>query len=86
MTILNVTIDLISADIIEIHGPVDFGLLVRFKQALNDEWDTFRKHCKESSEWVDIMLTHISDETLEGRVTAPRYYDFRILSEGSYCE
>jgi hypothetical protein len=85
MSILNVTIDLISTSIIEIHGPVDFHLLKDFEQFhLNDEIDRFSSEFKPESEWCELMLTYIPDETLEGRVTAPRYYDYEILSEGVY--
>jgi hypothetical protein len=85
MSILNITIDLLSSSITEIHGPVNFTLLKDFELLWMDEgFDSFRSHFKPESEWGELMLSYVPDETLEGRVTAPAYYDYQILLEGSY--
>lgn len=85
MSILNVTIDLLSGSIIEIQGPVDFNLLKEFeKDWLTDDFDGFREHFKPESEWCELMLEYVPEETLDGRVTAPVYYEFHVLSEGAW--
>lgn len=85
MCILNITVDLISQSIIEIHGQVDFKLLKQFETHwMKDEFKTFREYTKKESEWCELILTFVPDETLDGRVTAPAYYNYGILEEGIY--
>lgn len=85
MGILNITIDLLSSSIIEIHGPVDFELLKRFETHwMKDEFDTFNEYLKNGSEWCELMLSFVPDEILNGRITAPAYYNYKILDEGKY--
>ncbi|HZK71042.1 MAG TPA: hypothetical protein VFD03_05910 [Clostridia bacterium] len=85
ISILNISIDLLSSSISEIHGSVDFRLLKEFERlCLKDEFEDFLSFFKENSEWAELMLSYVPDETLEGRVTAPGYYAFKILSEGIY--
>ena len=51
MSILNVTIDLLSSSIIEIHGQVYFELLKEFDTDwMIDDFESFRKHFKNDSE------------------------------------
>jgi hypothetical protein len=85
MAILNISIDLISSSIIEIHGPVDFDLLKQFEEGwLVEDYDGFREHFKKDTEWCELMLTVVPAEYLDGRITAPSYYDYKILDEGNY--
>lgn len=87
MSVLNISIDLIAGTIDEIHGPVDFTLLKQFeKNWLLDGFDEFSEHLKPESEWCELILTYVPDETLDGRVTAPAYYEFDVLKEGTYGE
>jgi hypothetical protein len=85
MTILNVTVDLISSSITDIHGPVDFDLLKDFEQTwIKDNFDDFLEYIYDGSEWAELLLTFVPAETLEGRITAPAYYSWKILDEGKY--
>lgn len=85
MCILNITVDLISQSIIEIHGQVDFELLKQFENHwMGDEFEIFREYTKKESEWCELILTFVPDETLDGRVTASAYYNYEILEEGIY--
>lgn len=87
MSILNISIDLIAETIDEIHGAVDFALLKQFeKNWLLDGFDEFKEHLNPNSEWCELMLTYVPAETLDGRVTAPEYYEFEVLKEGTYGE
>lgn len=86
MSILNITIDLISNSIIEIHGTIfDFKLLIEFENWLKEETELLQERLKSDSEWCELMLIYIPDETFEGRITAPAYYDCKILDEGKWC-
>ena len=85
MSVLNITVDLLSSSIVEIHGSVDFTLLAQFENLwMTEDFESFRKHFKNESEWCELMLIYIPAESLEGRVTAKDYYYFKILSEGVY--
>jgi hypothetical protein len=85
MTVLIITVDVVSASITEIHGPVDFKLLEQFNDDwLKDDAEEFREYIYDESEWCDLMLEVVTEETLDGRITAPAYYNWKIIKEGKY--